>query len=413
MSGRTTVRGYVASASPPVAAPRQAARGRHPSAAAPRRGRRSFATMAGDRGRTHPASASFWAIILAVAVLVLLGLVMVLSSTSVMALSAGDPTWYYFRRQAVGAALGTIALIVTATVDHRRWRRLATPALLGAIALMVVTLLAGDVRNGARAWLSIGPITLQPAELAKLALLLYCADLLARRAERMQEVRETFWPALVWLGVVGGLIMLQNDLGSAVVVAVVVLAVAFLAGTPMVPFVATTGVFAFLALQLTMSSPYRRGRIDAFFNPEAFQQSWGFQVRQSIVRIASGGLFGVGIGASKAKWGFLPEAHTDFIFAIIAEELGFIGAATVCCLFVLLALFGARVALRCEDRFGMLLAGGVTAWLSAQALINIGGAIHLMPLTGLTLPFVSFGSSSLVVTMAAAGLLANVARSVR
>jgi cell division protein FtsW len=393
VSGRTTVRVDA----PGAEVAERRARSRHPTARP-------------DQRVTESAPAHFWLIVLAVGLLVLLGLVMVLSSTSVMALNNGDPTWYYFQRQAVGAVLGTAAFGVMLNVDYHRWRRLAGPALVASFGLMVFTSLAGDVRNGARAWLEFGPVSFQPAELLKLTLLLYCADLLARRADRMQEVRSTFWPLLVWLGMAGVLIMIQNDLGSAVVVAAIVFAVAFLAGTPLVPFATTIGMFGAVALAFTMSTPYRRARIDAFLHPDLYMQSWGFQVRQSLVGIASGGLFGVGVGASKAKWGFLPEAHTDFIFAIIAEELGFAGAAFVCALFVMLALCGARVALRSDDRFGMLLAGGITAWLSVQALINIGGATHVIPLTGLTLPFVSFGSSSLMVTMAAAGVLANVAR---
>jgi len=399
MSGRTTVR--VPATASAGAGAMASARGRHPTA------------RPQSRITDQVAPAHFWVIILAVAVLTLLGLVMVLSSTSVMALSAGEPTWYYFQRQAIGAVLGTGAMLLALRVDYHRWRRLAGPALVASFGLMVFTSMSGEVRNGARAWLQLGPVSFQPAELLKLTLLLYCADLLARRADRMNEVRATFWPLLVWLGMAAVLIMVQNDLGSAIVVAAIVFSVAFLAGTPLVPFATTLGFFGAIALGFTMSTPYRRARIDAFLNAELYGQSWGFQVRQSLVGIASGGLFGVGIGASKAKWGFLPEAHTDFIFAIIAEELGFVGAGLVCCLFVMLALFGARVALRCEDRFGMLLAGGITAWLSVQALINIGGATHLMPLTGLTLPFVSFGSSSLMVTMAAAGLLANVAKNTK
>lgn len=398
MSGRTTTRGGAGAHGEAEA--RSAARARHPSGL-PR------VRMAA------PAPPHFWVIVIAVAVLVLLGLVMVLSSTSVMALNDGDPTWYYFQRQAVGAVLGAGAFVVMLKVPYQRWRPLAGVALLGSFALVLVTLVVGEERNGARAWLQAGPLSLQPAELVKLALLLYCADLLARRSDRMREVRATLWPVLVWLFVAGVLILLQNDLGSAIVVVAIVLAVAFLAGTPMVPFVGTVGGMVALAWAFTMSTPYRRARIDAFLDPSAYSASWGFQVRQSLVGIASGGLFGVGIGASKAKWGFLPEAHTDFIFAIVAEELGFIGAGTVCGLFVLIALFGARVALRCTDRFGMLVAGGVTAWLSVQALVNIGGATRLMPLTGLTLPFVSFGSTSLMVSLAAAGLLANVARQTR
>jgi cell division protein FtsW len=227
----------------------------------------------------------------------------------------------------------------------------------------------------------------------------------------MHEVRITLLPCLVVLAGAVGLVLLQPDLGGAMVFAAIVLGVAFIAGTPLLPLGATVAVVGTAGAAFMVR--VRGERWTAFLDLAAHRQDDGFQVWQSLVGIASGGLTGVGLGAGKAKWGFLPEAHTDFIFAVIAEELGLAGVAIVGALFLVLVLLGIRVALRAPDRFGMLLAGGITCWILAQTVINVGGVVGLMPLTGLTLPFVSFGGSSLLVTMAAAGLLLNVARSGR
>ncbi len=257
----------------------------------------------------------------------------------------------------------------------------------------------------------IGPVSFQPSELLKLALLLYTADLLARRADRLSEVRLTLLPVLVVLAAAELLILVQPDLGGGMVLAGIVLGVAFIAGVPLLPLGATIGAVGAAGAMFMLR--VRSERWTAFLDLAAHKQDDGFQVWQSLVGIASGGLTGVGLGASKAKWGFLPEAHTDFIFAIVAEELGFAGVAVVCSLFLVLVWLGVRVALHAPDRYGTLVAGGITAWILVQTVVNIGGVIGIMPLTGMTLPFVSFGGSSLLVMMTAAGLLLNIARNGR
>ena len=399
----------------------RAARTRHPSTR-PRTARPAPPKLARRLGgppprRRRPTSApaplDAYLLGAVIAVLTLLGLVMVLSASSVTALHVEGSSWTYFRKQALWTVLGAAALVITTRVPYHHWRRFVPTLLLVASSLMVSVLIPsiGNEVNGARAWFSFGPIGFQPSELMKLALLLYTADLLARRADRMHEVRITLLPCLVVLAGATGLVLLQPDLGGAMVFAAIVLGVAFIAGTPLLPLGAT------MALVGTAGAAFmvqvRGERWTAFLDLAAHRQDDGFQVWQSLVGIASGGLTGVGLGAGKAKWGFLPEAHTDFIFAVIAEELGLAGVAIVGALFLVLVLLGIRVALRAPDRFGVLLAGGITCWILAQTVINIGGVVGLMPLTGLTLPFVSFGGSSLLVTMAAAGLLLNVARSGR
>jgi cell division protein FtsW len=374
--------------------------------------RRDHPTARRMRPPRRPAPMHFYVLAVVITVLTMLGLVMVLSASSVMALHSGSSGWTYFQKQLLWAVLGAGALFLGMRVPYQAWRRFVTPALIVSFALMLATFVPGIGRevNGARAWIALGPFGFEPSELLKLALLLYTADLLTRRADRMHDLRQTLWPPLTIL-VLGMLLMVgQSDLGASVVLAAIVLTVLFIAGAPLFPLAGVTAAASGMAVVFIMSKPYRRERWTAFLDLAEHRQDQGFQVWQSLVGIASGGLSGAGLGAGKAKWGFLPEAHTDFIFAIIAEELGFLGAFIVCALFLLLGVLGARVALRCDDRFGMLLAGGIVAWLLVQAVINIGGVTGIMPLTGLTLPFVSFGGSSLLVTMAAAGVLLNIAR---
>ena len=394
MTARTTVVG------PDVATARQASRDRHPTSR-PRK-----------RPQKPPAPPQFFALAFLVALLTLFGLVMVLSASAITAIHAGRSGWTFFMKQTTWATLGALALFVGLRVPLRLVRRLVPLGLLVTFALLVAVLLPGlgSRVNGARAWFVFGPLSLQPAELAKLVLVVYCADLFARRADRMHEVRVTLWPAMLMLGLMAMLVMLQPDLGTVLVLASIVLAVAFIGGSPLIPLTGTVGAVGLAGAVFTLSAQYRRDRWLAFLDLAKHKDNQGWQVWQSLVGIASGGVTGVGLGASKAKWDYLPEAHTDFIFAIIAEELGLIGVIVIVLLFVLLGLFGAQVALRAQDRFGMLLAGGITAWLMVQAIINIGGVVGIMPLTGLTLPFLSFGGSSLMVTMTAAGLLLNVAR---
>jgi cell division protein FtsW len=367
------------------------------------------------RRSAAPPPVQYYGIAVIIAILVGLGLVMVLSASSVMSLHTDGSAWTYFVKQLVWTILGVGALLVMLKIPIHVWRPIIPLALFGSFVLMVAVLVPGIgvSVNGSRAWIRLGYFAVQPSELLKLTLLLYCADLLARRADRMNEPRATLYPTLVVLGASGLLLMLQPDLGGALVMAAIVLGVAFIAGTPIIPLGLTAGAASLFGLVFIMSAPYRRERWLAFLNLAQHKQDAGFQVWQSLIGVASGGLTGVGLGASKLKWGFLPEAHTDFIFAIIAEELGFLGVLAVCGLFCAFGLLGVQVALRAQDRFGMLLAGGVTAWVLTQALINIGGVVGLMPLTGLTLPFVSFGGSSLLVMMAAGGLLLNVARTAR
>jgi cell division protein FtsW len=309
-------------------------------------------------------------------------------------------------------ALGTVACVVVLRVDYHRWRRLATPGLLLTTVLLALVLVPGIgiTVNGASRWLGYGPLSLQPSELAKLTVLLFAADLLARRAAWMDDVRLTLVPVTAVFGTIALLLMLQPNLGTTLVLGAIVCSVLWVAGTPILPLTGVGLGGLVVAAGLAMGASYRRARVTAFLHPWDDPLNTGYQNIQSLVGIANGGLTGVGIGESRAKWGFLPYAHTDFIFAIIGEELGLIGAAFVVGLFVALCVLGARAAQLAPDRFGMLLAAGITAWFGVQAFVNIGAVIGILPITGVPLPFVSYGGSSLVFSMIGAGLLLNVAR---
>lgn len=354
----------------------------------------------------------YWLLLTVIVVLNLVGLVMVLSASSVMSLESTGSSWTYAIRQAIWMALGFVALAVTLRVDLSFWRRNARRFLVIAAGLLLVVLVPGlgVSANGSTRWVGFGPFQLQPSELAKLALLIFIADLLARRADRVRDTRFSVRPVMVVTAMFAGLLMLQPNLGTTILLGCIAMVMLFVAGAPGGPLLGCglSGVLA--AVLLAMSAPYRRARLLGFLHPWSDPGNTGYQVIQSQVGLADGHLLGAGLGASRAKWGFLPYAHTDFIFSIIGEELGLVGAIAVVLLFVALAVFGVRTAMHSRDRFGTLVAAGVTAWLSIQAFVNIGAVIGVLPITGVPLPFISFGGSSLLFTLVATGLLLNVAR---
>lgn len=363
-----------------------------------------------------PPPISFYVIFAVVTVLTLLGLVMVLSATSVSQFHKGNSPWSVFGFQSLFAILGFFALAVVLGQPLRRIRRLTRIAFLVSVVLMGLPFVPslGMSVDGARAWIAIGDLTFQPSELLKLTLLLQTADLLTRRQQYMHDPRRTLFPVLGLGLVASALSMAQGDLGSAIVIAAIVFVMAFLAGAPLLPMMATSvlgvvGVFA-----LAMASPRRADRFTAFLDIAGNKEDLSFQTWQAMIAMAQGGITGSGVGRGENKLGeFLPLAHSDFIFAVVAEELGMFGVVAVLGGFTVLAYAGVQVALASHDRFHQLVAGGIVAWFVVQALINVGGVTGLLPVTGLTLPFFSAGGSSLLVSLVAAGLLLNVARNVR
>ena len=343
----------------------------------------------------------------------LLGLVMVFSSSSVSDLQTYGDAWHHLRRHAIWVAMGLTGLSVTLRVDYRRLRRLARPGLVVAIFLLVLVLIPGvGIRtNGSARWLGVGVATFQPSEFAKLAVIVYGAAMLSSRPP--ESVRLTLWPMLVVLGGVGGLIFLEPDLGTALILGSIVACLLFFAGLGL-GSLALTGVAGMgLVAVLSLSAGYRRDRLFAVLDPWNDPLNTGWQTIQAGVAISNGGLWGLGLGASRAKWGFLPFVQTDFIFAIVAEELGFVVAMLVVLAFLVLGIFGLSTAMHAPDRFGQLLAAGITSWILIQAFVNIGAVLGVLPITGIPLPFVSYGGSSMVLTLTAFGILLNVARQAR
>jgi cell division protein FtsW len=371
------------------------------------------AVSAAPARRVRSSGASAALLLLGVVIILVIGgLVMVLSASSVEALRLYGSSWLFFQRQLMWVGLGIFAMLVTVRIDYRRWRKLSLPLLLLSAGLLVLVLIPGlgiSARGSSR-WIGVGWLRLQPSELAKFAMVVFTADVLARRPDLRHDLPMVMRPVLVALGGIALLVMLQPDMGTTIVIGFSAMAVLFAGGIPLRIMVSLLGALSAAALALGLHASYRRARLLSFINPWKDAGNTGYQSVQSLVGLGTGRLTGVGLGESRAKWGFLPNAHTDFIFAIIGEELGLFGSLLVVSLFAAFAALGVRAALRAPDRFGSLLAVGITAWVVGQAVLNIGTVIGLLPITGVPLPLVSFGGSSLVITMAAIGVLVNVTR---
>jgi cell division protein FtsW len=340
--------------------------------------------------------------------LVAFGLVMVYSATSASAaVGDGDPM-SFLKRQAVYASIGVVLMTVASRFDYHRLRYLAPPLLLAAFVLCAAVLVVGPSINGAHRWFIVGPASFQPSELAKLALCLFAAVYLARRRPP-RTFGELVKPLGLLTFVFCGLIVVEPDLGTTITICGMMLAILLVAGVP----IRLLALASFLALGLGLLAiyiePYRRARVFSFLDPWSDAQGAGFQIVQATIGMGSGGVTGAGLGEGVGKISYLPEAHTDMIFAVIGEELGLIGATLVIGAFALLAITGFRIAMRCQDPFGKLLAAGITALVCGQAAINLAATLGIAPLTGIPLPFVSYGGSSLVVLLAAVGILLNIA----
>jgi cell division protein FtsW len=344
-----------------------------------------------------------------VTVLNVVGLVMILSASSVAALSDYGSSWYFFDRQLLWAVVGLAGFLVASRIDYRRWRRTAPYLLVFAFGVLLLVLVGGKLVSGSQRWLVLGPLQLQPSEIAKLALLACGAEILTKRADRLDDPR-AWRPVIAIFCVFAALVMKEPDLASTIVLGVIVGALLIVGGVRTKHLAQMIGIAALGTGALSLLAGYRRARMFSFLHPGHDVGNTGYQLWRSLIAIGSGGLNGVGLGAGRAKWFFLPNAHTDFIFAIIGEELGFIGCLLVLGLFVGLGLVGLRIARRAPDRFGMLVATGVTAWIVGQAAINLGAVVGVLPVSGVPLPFLSVGGTSLVITMFGVGVVANIAR---
>ncbi len=340
------------------------------------------------------------------------GLVMVLSASSVSAFAEYGDSFLFVQRQATYAVVGVLALILTSRMRYEAWKRLAGPFLILTVAMLVLVLIPahGIEAYGASRWFRLGPVTVQPSEIAKLALLVFAAATLARSWKKLDDLRQLALPLLPVSVVVCGLVMMQPDLGTTVILAVTTFALLFAAGVRLRYLTLASLIGAVIGAGLVMSADYRRVRFLAFLHPWEDVKNTGYQLAQSLYALGSGGWIGVGLGASRQKWQYVPNAHTDFIFSILGEELGLLGELVVLIAFGALIFAGIRIAANAKDVFGRLLAAGIVSWFGLQTLINLGAVTGLLPITGVPLPFLSYGGSSLVVSLSAVGVLVSIAR---
>jgi cell division protein FtsW len=348
-------------------------------------------------------------LIITTAALLIVGLMMIYSATFALGYQLhGQPT-YYFIRQMLWMGIGTLGLIIFARIEYHAWRRFSIPIMAITMLLLVLVLAVGDERFGGPRWLFNGSI--QPSELSKLAIIIYIADWLSSKGEQIRRVSYGLIPFAILLGVITGLIVLQRDLGTATLIAVTALAMFFIAGGNLLQIVVSALLGGVTLYLLITRSPYRMARLTAFLDPlNSDPLGNGYQIRQILIALGSGGLTGLGLGASRQKFGYIPASHTDGIFAILGEELGLMGVLVVIGLFAFFAYRGFRIALAAPDAFGTVLASGITCSLIFQAIINVGVVTASLPFTGIPLPFISFGGSSVVVSMASVGLLLAVSR---
>ncbi len=344
--------------------------------------------------------------------LLITGLAAVSSASAVLSFERFGHSNYYFFRQLIFVAIGLGLLFVVSRVDYHLWKKFAGWILIsGVIALILVAIPSlGFKSGGTRAWFNLGPFLLQPSEFGKLALVIY----LASWFDRKEGAETNFWfgivpPLLVVLGLTG-LVLIEPDLGTAIVYGIVASVMFFAAGARYKYLIGLGAVACGALWLLVLAAPYRIARITTFLHPEQDPQGSGYHIMQALIAIGSGGLWGYGFGASRQKHNYLPESIGDSIFAVMAEELGFIRIVLVVLLFLGFAFIGLRIARRAPDRFGQLCAVGLTAWVVFQAIVNMGAISNLLPLTGITLPFISYGGSSLLSVCIAAGVMLNISR---
>jgi len=347
-----------------------------------------------------------WIAIGIIIILCCFGLLMVYDSSVVIAIRDFGNQYYYLQEQLKWVIIGIGLFFVTSFIDYRWYKKIAFPVLVLTIALLLVVFIPGiGIRAlGAKRWINLGFTVLQPAELAKLTLVIYLSAWFSSRE------KGRIGAFLLLMGMVGGLILLEPDLGTTVIISLIAISLYFFSGAPLQQFLILIPIFLTGVLGLALTSPYRFRRLTTFLNPENDPLGASYHIRQAIIALGSGGLFGLGIGQSRQKYEYLPEANTDSIFAIIGEEVGFVGAVVLIGLFALLVWRGFRIARMTEDPFGRLLALGITCWIGFQVIMNIAAMVALIPLTGIPLPLLSYGGSSLIVLMAGLGILMNISR---
>jgi cell division protein FtsW len=385
----------------PPASTRTASRGPTPTPSPGRPAHR----RAGAKG------GSFWVLVILVAVLCLIGVVMVLSASSIVSLSSYGSPWHFFVRQWIWLLIGGAGFVVASRVDHRVWRRPSRLLMYATVGLLLAVMVpgVGVSAYGASRWIGTSTVQLQPSELAKLALILFSADVLDRRSGKGSWLYQA-GPVLAVLGLLVVLVMAQPDMGTTMVLVAIAVSMLFAAGLPGRTLTALGALGVFGGYVMAKAAPYRWRRLTAFIDPFKNARTSGYQSVQALLALSHGHVIGDGIGSSIASYGYLPNAQTDFIFAVIGEETGLLGGFFISGLFLTLMLVGTRIACRAPSRFAALAATGITTWLVGQAIINIGAVVGLLPVTGVPLPFVSFGGSALVIALFGTGILANIAK---
>ncbi len=353
----------------------------------------------------------FW-ILSATLLILMIGVIMVYSASAVLAFHDFGDSYYYLKRQLIFAVLGIAAMLILMNVDYHYWKRYAKLGLILGFALLILVLIPGIgvVRGGARSWLGIASLGIQPSEFMKLAMIIFMAKFLSEPSSDITSFRRGLLPMLLLMGAAFGLIMLQPDLGTGAVLLGATMMIIFSAGARLSHLISLGAIGLAGFAGLIIAAPYRLKRILNFIDPWADPLGGGYQIIQSLYAIGPGGLVGLGLGMSRQKYNYLPEPQTDFIFSILAEELGFIGGASLILLFLLLVWRGMRCAITAPDSFGSLLAVGIVGMIAVQVIINIGVVTGMMPVTGITLPLVSAGGSSLTLMLTAIGILLNISR---
>lgn len=374
-----------------------------------------MATQVARRAPSVSAVANHPSVLLPITVgaLVVTGLVMVLSASSVSAYANYGSSFLFFQKQILWSVIGVICFLFFSRLDYRRLKGFGYLAFATVVVMLVAVLIpgVGVTAGGSSRWIGVGSFVIQPSEIAKLALILFAADVFSRRDEKsFGDFAHTVLPMLPALGLLALLVMLQPDLGTTVLLGVIGFGLLFVAGAPLRQLIPMGLLGTTVAIGAGLASPYRRVRLLAFMDPWKDPLVTGYHTIQSLIALGSGGWFGVGLGASRQKWMYVPNAHTDFIYAILGEEMGLLGTFAVLGMFAFLTYLGIRIARSAPDRFGMLIASGITIWMASQALVNMGAVTASLPITGVPLPFVSFGGSSLVISLTSMGILTSIAR---
>jgi len=366
----------------------------------------------GRRAGSARAGPPDYLLLVAAAMLIIAGMLAVYSSSFAVGYHEYGNTNYFVARQAVFALVGVAAMVFFMRMDYNRLRRLSLPMLLIALFALLLVLVPGIgvERNGASRWLEFGPISIQPSEYAKLAVIIYISAWLTSRGQDINKFSLGFLPFVLMLGIVGGLIIAEPDMGTTIVVLLAASTLFFVAGAPLSHLALLLAVGGFISFMVVQEREYQMDRLMSYIDPEGDPQGNGFQILQLLIALGSGGPLGLGWAESRQKFFYVPGAHTDGVFAIIGEELGFVGLMLVIGLFAFFIYRGLKITVGARDRFGTLLSIGIISWIAFQSLINVAGITRTIPLTGVPLPFLSYGGSSLIALMAAVGVLLSVSR---